>query len=156
MNKILDTFQNLSNIQKILVILIGVIFFYGGSTIISYSVFSGDASTSLTGGDGKLTALPGPSSAFEEDPKAPKTEACPLNGEKRTKKAREFWEKRRPLAVMVENHTEARPQSGLSSADVVYEAVAEGGISRFMALFYCNLSDTQVGPVRSARTYFLD
>ncbi len=156
MNKILDTFQNLSNIQKILVILIGVIFFYGGSTIISYSVFSGNASTSLTGGDGKLTALPGPSSAFEEDPKAPKTEACPLNGEKRTKKAREFWEKRRPLAVMVENHTEARPQSGLSSADVVYEAVAEGGISRFMALFYCNLSDTQVGPVRSARTYFLD
>ena len=57
---------------------------------------------------------------------------------------------------MVENHTEARPQSGLSSADIIYEAVAEGGITRFMAVFYCNLSDIQVGPVRSARTYYLD
>jgi len=57
---------------------------------------------------------------------------------------------------MIENHVDARPQSGLSSADVVYEAVAEGGITRFMALFYCNLGDVQVGPVRSARTYFLD
>jgi len=60
------------------------------------------------------------------------------------------------LAVMIENHSEARPQSGLFSADVIYEAVAEGGITRFMALFYCNLSDVQVGPVRSARTYYLD
>ena len=57
---------------------------------------------------------------------------------------------------MIENHTEARPQSGLSSADVIYEAVAEGGITRFMAIFYCNLSDVQIGPVRSARTYYLD
>ena len=57
---------------------------------------------------------------------------------------------------MIENHTEARPQSGLFSADVIYEAVAEGGITRFMAIYLCNLSDIQVGPVRSARTYYLD
>jgi hypothetical protein len=56
---------------------------------------------------------------------------------------------------MVENSKAARPQSGLSFADVVYEAIAEGGISRFMAVFYCQESET-IGPVRSARTYYLD
>ncbi len=110
----------------------------------------------LSGGDLTTSYIPTPSNALVEDPNEPKTESCPLNGELHTKKAQESWEKRRPLAVMIENHTEARPQSGLSTADIVYEAVAEGGITRFMAIFYCNLSDVQVGPVRSARTYFLD
>jgi hypothetical protein len=59
---------------------------------------------------------------------------------------------------MIENHLEARPQSGLSDTDIVYEAVAEGGITRFMGVFYCQASafETILGPVRSARTYFLD
>ena len=56
---------------------------------------------------------------------------------------------------MIENHVDARPQSGLSGADVVYEAVAEGGITRFLAMFYCQDAG-KVGPVRSARTYFID
>jgi hypothetical protein len=64
--------------------------------------------------------------------------------------------KRRPLGVMIENHLDARPQSGLTSADIVYEAVAEGGISRFMAVFYCKDSVIFVGPVRSARVYFIN
>jgi hypothetical protein len=68
---------------------------------------------------------------------------------------KELWEKRRPLGVMIENSKEARPQSGLSSADIIYEAIAEGGITRLMAVFYCQDADF-VGPVRSARTYFLD
>lgn len=62
---------------------------------------------------------------------------------------------RHPLAVIVENHIDARPQSGLSKASVVYEAIAEGGITRFLALFGSNEAD-KVGPVRSARTYFVD
>jgi hypothetical protein len=88
----------------------------------------------------------------------PKTEECPLTGEKFSLPERQIWEKRRPLTVMIENHAEARPQSGLSRADVVYEAVAEGGITRFLAVFYCKASaeEVQVGPVRSARTYFMD
>lgn len=88
----------------------------------------------------------------------PKTEACPLNGLKYTKAEKEIWETRRPLAVMIENHEEARPQSGLSKADIVYEAVAEGGITRFLAVFYCGVSaeELKVGPVRSARVYFMD
>ena len=88
------------------------------------------------------------------DASMPRTEECPINGEMLTTKHKELWDKRRPLAVMIENHKEARPQSGLSSADVVYEAVAEGGITRFLAIFYCQ-DAKYIGPVRSARMYFL-
>jgi len=84
----------------------------------------------------------------------PKTEPCPLNGRFYSKKQREKWEKRRPLGIMVENHKEARPQSGLQNADVIFEAVAEGGITRFLAIFYCEDANP-VGPVRSARVYFI-
>lgn len=91
------------------------------------------------------------------DAGAPRTEACPINGEMYSAKEKAIWEKRRPLAVMIENHSEARPQSGLSYADVVYETVAEGGISRFMGVFYCGITggNINLAPVRSARTYFL-
>lgn len=89
------------------------------------------------------------------DDTLPKTQPCPLNGAKYSKQQEKWWEKHRPLGIMIENHTEARPQSGLTSADVVYEAVAEGGITRFLALFYCQDAEF-VGPVRSARTYFMD
>jgi hypothetical protein len=93
----------------------------------------------------------------EIDSSLPRTEACPLNGKLFTKQEKEIWENRRPLAVMIENHAESRPQSGLSKADVVYEAVAEGGITRFMGIFYCGAAyrNTLLAPVRSARTYFL-
>src|SRR4051794_13939268 len=57
------------------------------------------------------------------------------------------------LAVMIENQADARPQTGLTRADVVYEALAEGGISRFVALFLTQDADV-VGPVRSLRHYF--
>jgi len=88
----------------------------------------------------------------------PKTQTCPLNGLKYTEAEKEVWSLRRPLAVMIENHEESRPQSGISSADIVYEAVAEGGITRFMAVFYCGAvaKENIIGPIRSARTYFLD
>lgn len=60
-----------------------------------------------------------------------------------------------PLAVMIENHVDARPQAGLDKASIVYEAIAEGGITRFMAIFGPRGAD-KVGPVRSARPYFVD
>lgn len=62
---------------------------------------------------------------------------------------------RHPIAVMIENSPAARPQTGLTSADVVYEAVTEGGITRFMGIFSQNYPD-KAGPVRSARSYFID
>lgn len=60
------------------------------------------------------------------------------------------------VAVMIENHPESRPQAGLAEADVVYEAMVEGNYTRFLALYPHTASVTKVGPVRSARPYFLD
>jgi len=54
------------------------------------------------------------------------------------------------LVIKVENAPEARPQSGLDVADVVYEEIVEGGITRFLAVFQSTDAD-QVGPVRSVR-----
>ena len=62
----------------------------------------------------------------------------------------------RPVSsVIIENHPDARPQSGLSQAGVVYEALAEGGITRFQA-FFLDQQPAAIGPVRSLRTYFVD
>lgn len=61
----------------------------------------------------------------------------------------------RPVtAVMIENSTFARPQSGLDQAGVVFEAVAEGGITRFVALFQ-DSAPGYIGPVRSVRPYYI-
>lgn len=58
-------------------------------------------------------------------------------------------------AVMIENSPDARPQSGLKNSDVVFEAIAEGGITRFMVL-YQQAKPQLVGPVRSLRIYDID
>lgn len=89
---------------------------------------------------------------------APKVAECPINGAMFTKAEEDIWNTRRPIAAMIENNLEARPVSGLSRADVVYEAVAEGGITRFMAIFYCGaVAETvKAAPIRSARVYFVN
>lgn len=95
---------------------------------------------------------------YKVDPSLPKTEECPVNGKMFSKPEKDIWEDRRPATVVIENHNDSRPQSGLSFADVVYEAVAEGGITRFLAVFYCGASvmDVKVAPIRSVRVYFID
>ncbi|MDP4090950.1 MAG: DUF3048 domain-containing protein, partial [Bacillota bacterium] len=59
-----------------------------------------------------------------------------------------------PFMTIIENSRPARPQSGLSQADIVFETMAEGGIPRFIALFHSS-SPKEIGPVRSARPYFV-
>jgi hypothetical protein len=112
---------------------------------ISPKVASSPVPPPITGANGQL--------AFDNT--LPKTQSCPINGVLYSKQQEQWWLQHRPLGVMIENHVDARPQSGLSGADTVYEAVAEGGITRFLAIFYCQDAG-QVGPVRSARTYFVD
>ena len=69
----------------------------------------------------------------------------------------EMQENTRPFAVMIDNDVEAsRPQMGLESAYIVYEAVVEGSATRFMVLFKDIEDMEKVGPVRSSRHYFLD
>jgi hypothetical protein len=59
------------------------------------------------------------------------------------------------IGVMVENSPDARPQSGLHQAGVVFEAIAEGGITRFLTLFQESQPD-YIGPIRSVRPYYVD
>ncbi|GAB4074474.1 DUF3048 domain-containing protein [Barrientosiimonas marina] len=61
----------------------------------------------------------------------------------------------RAVGVMVNNHPKARPQTGLSKADIVFEMLAEGSITRFLAIYQSQQPDV-VGPVRSAREYYFD
>lgn len=122
---------------------------------LSYLLFT----TVLSKGFGNIaTPVPEPkktSAGVLFDDSLPKTEPCPLNGALYSKQQKKWWEGHRPMGVMIENHEEARPQSGISSADIVYEAIAEGGITRTLNMFYCN-DAKMIGPVRSARTYFVD
>lgn len=62
----------------------------------------------------------------------------------------------RPVAIMINNLKQALPQQGISQADVIYEILAEGGITRLLCLFtdYANLPET--GSVRSSRDYYID
>lgn len=61
----------------------------------------------------------------------------------------------RPIAVMIDNHDDARPQVSINKAYVVYEIIVEGGFTRMMPIFK-GQDVEQIGPVRSARHYFLD
>ncbi len=61
-----------------------------------------------------------------------------------------------PIAVMIDNHVDSRLPRGLSKAQLVYEAVTEGGISRFMAIYATDQEIEKIGPVRSARPYFVE
>ncbi len=124
------------------------------STYVSYFYFTSQATGKFVSPFmGLKSKTSGPTGTTQE-PAEPKTEECPLNGEMLGKSLKAKWEARRPLGIMIENHKEARPQSGLSFADVVYEAVAEGGITRFLSVYYCKDAPT-VGPVRSARVPFI-
>src|SRR3989344_4848481 len=104
--------------KKLTVIFAILIFLVSG--LASYWFFSSKIATSpqeyeeIVSEDG-VTVLDG----------GPKTEACPLNGQPYSKAQKKRWEKRRPLGIVIENHSDARPQSGLSAADVLYEAGAE-------------------------------
>ena len=74
---------------------------------------------------------------------------------KEEKKVQIFQGNERPFAVMIDNHKDAWPQAGLQDAYMVYEIIVEGGETRLMALFKGADVD-KIGPVRSARHYFID
>lgn len=60
------------------------------------------------------------------------------------------------LAAMIDNHPDARPAAGLARASLVYEAEAEGSITRYLAIFPGDTELDKLGPIRSARPYFVD
>src|SRR3989344_5913722 len=121
--------------DKKIVLITGVLL-YCISGYFSYAYFSETGGTRLVRPTQEY-APPQNGEVSQEELTGPKNQECPLNGEYLTNGHKSLWEKRRPLGVMIENHTDARPQSGLPSADIIYETVAEGGITRFLAIFYC-------------------
>jgi hypothetical protein len=91
-------------------------------------------------------------SAPKPKPKPAPVFYSPLTGEKVTDEAAT---KQAVTAIMIENSPSARPQSGIKQAGVVYEAVAEGGITRFLTLHQQD-KPQMIGPVRSVRMYYVD
>lgn len=61
-----------------------------------------------------------------------------------------------PIAVMIDNEISAPAPAGLAEAKIVFEALVEGGVTRYLAFFDSNEAAEKIGPVRSTRPYFLD
>jgi len=140
-------------IKSLLIALLAYLLSAGGSYALTTFLYGSES-----GGPTSPVATPTIGGGLNIDPSAPRTSQCPLSGAMYTTAEQKVWEGRRPLFVMIENSVESRPQSGLNSADVIYEAIAEGGITRFGVVFYCGVAarDTIIGPVRSARTHFVN
>lgn len=130
--------RSLTKKQKIIIgIVIGVLIIGGG--IGAFMLLKGDKPVAQKQQQKK-----------EDTPPAPTTVASNLTGLQVDPTVND----RAVTGVMIENSLDARPQSGLNQAGVVFEAIAEGGITRFLALF----QDTQpdyIGPVRSVRPYYV-
>ncbi len=87
----------------------------------------------------------------QDEPEPPKTVASPLTGVQVSEE-----QAARPVtAIVIENSPDARPQSSLDEAGFIFESIAEGGITRFLAFYQENRPDP-IGPVRSLRPYFSD
>jgi hypothetical protein len=97
------------------------------------------------------TATPAPTATPSPTPvPTPALVPAPLTGALVTPSAAT----RHPIAVMIDDLSPARPQSGFSAASVVWQAPAEGGIPRYMMVFQENIP-TDIGPVRSSRYYYI-
>lgn len=75
---------------------------------------------------------------------------APFTGEQNNSTA-----SRRPIMAVINNHPDARPQTGLVEADIVFEMIAEYDITRFVALYQSEYPE-KIGPIRSAREYFVE
>jgi hypothetical protein len=124
--------------------------------VIAVLLVGGGAAAVLTlggkAGGGPLANNPAPTGSNPATPTTPAPPPiCPLSGVRQSKGVPQ----RPVLAIKVENLPEARPQTGLSWADIVYEEPVEGGITRFIAVYQCQ-DASRVEPVRSGRLTDVD
>lgn len=95
---------------------------------------------------------------IEETPSPSPEKTNPHKGQVRSRLTGKWVSKKtaekRPIAIMLNNIKTASPQSGIGEASVLYEALAEGGITRFLGIFE-TVSGDRIGSVRSARHYFV-
>ena len=136
----MDWWRAWSKKRKIITVFITLLLVSGGVVAATSSQFWGNAQPELSIIKHKKTAPP-----------APTTVASPLSGVQVSPA-----EAARPVTgIMIENSPDSRPQSGLQEAGAVFEAIAEGGITRFLTL-YQETRPGYVGPVRSLRPYYID
>jgi hypothetical protein len=109
------------------------------SRIIGVALLAAALALAACGGEGEIPTGPQAESTPEPPP------VCPLTGEEPEDEL-----PRPAVAVKIENSPQSRPQAGLLEADVVFEEIVEGGVTRFAAIYHCG-SSKKVGPVRSAR-----
>ncbi|MGN0242681.1 MAG: DUF3048 domain-containing protein [Lachnospiraceae bacterium] len=117
----------------------------------AYMKFSGKEPADMLHTETEMTTEQTTATTEEADPHAGLKQSN-VNGK---------WEKpelaqRRPVAIMINNILDAIPQSGITKADIIYEALAEGGITRLMAIYEDYSGMDKIGPVRSARHYYVD
>jgi hypothetical protein len=131
----------------------------GTSNVAAASSPSPAGSTEGSPTPGGASGSPGASPSVEPSPTpeptatpqpTPTLYPAPLTGRMVSRKVAN----RHVIAMMIDDLWAARPQSGLSQADIVWQAPAEGGIPRYLALFQSRLPKS-VGPVRSSRLYFI-
>lgn len=145
MKKAVNWFKNLSKKQRIILILIIIVAVLSTiAMIISFILISKKESPKKP--------KPIPTKITKKEAPKPEKFYASLSGAQ----VGSAEEVNKPvIGVMIENSLPARPQSGLNQAEVVFEAVAEGGITRFLALYQQNQPEL-IGPVRSLRGYYLD
>ncbi|MFH1547544.1 MAG: DUF3048 domain-containing protein [bacterium] len=155
----IEKFKLLPKKKKIIIISLSLFLIVGlSSGIIYYSILC----------EGRLSDLKFPEilsaiksgnwefcNVTHNKPDEPKSIESPINGELFTKSQWEKFSENHPIAVIIENHIAARNQSGYNSADVVFESLVEGGITRTMAIFWSNEVES-LGPIRSARQYYIE
>ncbi len=118
---------------------------------------------------GALLAACGPPAARESAPASSKPTAAPVSPPPATApppiaylnpltglQTEKDLSGNRPYAVMLNNIIEAQPQCGIGSADLIFEVLAEGGITRMLAVYQDIGKAGKIGSVRSTRSYFLD
>lgn len=147
-------------------VLIALVIGIGGGSLLAAAVAPGHAGDpgagvvaagpTSSGGGGAPSSVasqvPPPSPSTEPTPEpTPVLVAAPLTGLPVTEAAAV----QHPIAVMIDDHKDARPQSGFNAADVVWQAPTEGGIPRYMLIFQSHLP-TAIGPIRSARQYYIE
>lgn len=147
-NKIIENFKKLHKNKKIILLLasFAVIILVSALLVINFS----NQKSGLI--KNKIDNQNKNKNNIEEEIKKKLTKERAIDGIFVAEDSPDFY----PIAITIDNNGGAKPQAGLGNANLVIEAPVEGGITRFLAIFADGKNIEKIGPVRSARPYFLD
>lgn len=155
----IEKFKQLPPKKRLLIIISSLVAILGITIGIIYYAIINEGSLSDLSFPELLTALISGELDFcnitHNKPDEPRSIESPINGKLFTRSEWNNFSDKHPIGVIIENHTAARNQSGFNSADVVYESLVEGGITRLLAIFWSNEVES-IGPIRSARQYYIE